>query len=120
MLGDHGLVRVAGHDHVHAGAWRIQFELRQVVDRVDPDFAELHELAVAQCIGPGTAVVVAAHRGDRRDARELRQYAGIADVAAVHDRVAAAQERQCLRPQQAVRVRDQADAAHGVHGPSTA
>jgi hypothetical protein len=54
-------------------------------------------------------VVVAAHRGDRSDARQLIEDARIADVAGVDQVIAAGQRRQRLRAQEAVGIGDQAD-----------
>src|SRR5581483_6768516 len=63
-------------------------------------------------VGPGTLVVVAAHRGDRRDPAELAQDVGVADVAGVYDGIAAAQEVERFGAQQAVGVGNEADAKH--------
>ena len=91
------------------GAW-LDVDLREIVDRVDHDLAERDELALPQLpahaprsLLPRTAVTGATARERLEDRR-------VADVAAVNDVVAAAQEVEHFRPQQAVGVRDQADA----------
>jgi hypothetical protein len=66
-----------------------------------------------QTPGPRAAIVVAAHGGDRRQGGQLFQDARIADVAAVNDVVAAAQEVFGFGPQETVGVGDEAYAGHG-------
>ena len=52
--------------------------------------------------------------GDRCDRDQLREYLGSADVATVHDMLAAMEESQCLGPKVAMRVRDDPKTSHAM------
>jgi hypothetical protein len=69
-------------------------------------------------------IIVTADRCNRGKRRELFENARASDVAAVNDHVAPAQERHRFRPQQTMRVRDEAYTWHRygrigwwLHGP---
>jgi anti-sigma factor RsiW len=71
--------------------------------------ARLEERGVRERACPVADVVVAAHCGHRCDARELVEDRGVADVAGMHDEVAARERGHGLRAQEAVGVGDQPD-----------
>src|SRR5690606_37961408 len=76
---------------------------------------DLDDLRVRQMRGP--LVDVAAYRGHGRDLGELVEHLRLADVAGVNDHVASDERGSRFRPQQAVRIRDDADdARHGDPG----
>ena len=104
---------MTGDDDLHARGTGFEIDLGEVVDRVDEDVAEAKELALAQARGPGAPVVVAAHGRDRGDGAKGVEHGGIAEVAAVDDVVAALEEGEDFRAQQAVGVRDEADPHEG-------
>ena len=78
---------------------RIDRELREVMHDIDLPLPHLQHGMVRQGIGPASAVVVATDCSHRREGGQLLEDAGTADVAAVHDQGAAAQEGHRLRPQ---------------------
>jgi hypothetical protein len=116
---DRGPVRVAGDDDLHARGDGLEVDLGKVVDHVDEDPAEAKELAFAQAGGPGAAIVVAAHGRDRGDGAKGLQHRGVADVAAVDDVVAAPEEGEDFRTQQAVGVGNEADPHQAALAPES-
>ncbi|MCY1380393.1 hypothetical protein D9M69_682100 [compost metagenome] len=102
------LVGVAGDHHANPGG--SGGELRQVVYRMHEHAASVQQGRFRNAGGPRLAVVVAPHHGQRRDGGERIEDAGIADVPAMHDEIAALQRRHGLWSQQAVGVGDEADA----------
>jgi len=97
-------MRVAGDDDVDATVGRVAAERVDVVDDVEPDRADVGRHRFRNGRGPGGAVVVAAHRDDRRDRAERVEHRRGADVARVHDAVDAGERRERLGAQQAVGV----------------
>ena len=89
---DDGLVRVARDYNANTRSGRLYVELGKIMDCLDVRALELEELGFAKGIGPCTFVVVATHRRDRCDRSQLGEYVRGADVAAMHDVLAAAQE----------------------------
>ena len=59
---------------------------------------------------PCAAVIVAAHHIHRRNRSQRLQHAGIADIARMDNAIDPGQRFQRLRPEQAVRVRNESDA----------
>ncbi len=92
-----------------SGSW-FDVQQRQVVYDIHHHRFEPDQLCICQSLRPGTFVVVTANGGRGRNRRELLQYLLTADIPRMDDVVAAAQERTGLRPQQTVRVRDEANA----------
>ncbi len=105
---------MARHDDLNACGVRLHVELREIVDCIDEDLADLNELGLAEARRPRPAVVVASHCGNRRDGRERLEHAGIAEVAAVNDAVAALEELDCLGTQETMCVRDKAYAKQSM------
>ena len=110
LLPDQRLVRVPRHDDANArGAW-IRVQPGEVVNDEDAHFARLKDFGFPQLLRPRALVVVAANRSQWRQAAECFEDERVADVASVNDEIAALEERPGLRPQETVRVGDQADA----------
>src|SRR6185369_5644532 len=65
---DHGgLVRVARYHDTNACSFRVDAELRDIVNRVKRDVAQGNALGRAYLLRPGPEIVVAADRGQRRE-----------------------------------------------------
>jgi len=110
---------MSGDDHVDIGA-RIDVQLLQVVQNVDRLFREAYQLGVGVFAGPLTGVYVSSDRGDGRDPAKRVDDVGLPDVAGVNDVIDAGQATLRLRPQQAVRVRNDSDPEHHLLAWSTA
>ena len=86
-----------------------------IVDDEDAHVADLEHRRLGYRRCPGAAIDIAAHRGDRREARQRGEDFGIADIAGMDDGVAAAQRRHGTGAELPVRVGDQPDNS-GVAG----
>ena len=71
-------------------------ELCKVMQDVDGHLCDLEDLGFRNRFRPGPFIVVAAHGGQWRQAPQLIQHPGVADIARVNDEIAAAQKRQSL------------------------
>ena len=78
---------VAGDDDIDSLTGRVAPERLEVVDDVEPNPGQRGRHGFRNRCCPGLAVVVAAHRDDRRDFSELVEDRGGANVARVHDHV---------------------------------
>jgi hypothetical protein len=87
-------------------ARRVEVELGEIVQHVNADAADLQLGTLRHGSRPAVAIVVAAHRGERRDLAQRVEDQRIADVAGVDDVRRAAQEAQRLGSKQTVRVGD--------------
>jgi hypothetical protein len=72
------------HD-AESGRFRLQIKLRQVMQDVDGNTAELGHLSLVQFASPGAFIDIAADRGDRRNRGEFVEYFGSANVASMND-----------------------------------
>ncbi len=104
------VVRVTVNDDAHLGGHRIDVDLREVMNRIDQDLFNAQEFGDGQTRCPRPSVIVAANRRDGGEITELGEQAGFAYIAGMHDRVAAREVGPCFGSQQAVGVRDEADA----------
>src|SRR5579862_2957807 len=102
-------MRMAGNDDVEPVFRRVDAASCDVVNHENVHAADVEALGFAQPRRPRAAIVVAAHGGHRRDHRKLGENRRLADVARMHDEMAAFEHRHCLGAQQPVRVGDQAD-----------
>lgn len=101
---------VTGHDGMEPRRRRIDVELRKVVNDADDRVVDLQDLNLVERRRPRPRVVVPSDRGHGRNAGQSIEDPGRADVAGVHDELAATQGLDRLRSQQAMRVGDQTDA----------
>jgi hypothetical protein len=92
---------------------RFQIELRQIVQHINGNAAELNNLSLGQLARPRFNIDIAANRGDRRKRRELVKNLRRANVACVNDVLRPAQRLQRFRTKQPVRVGDDADEEGG-------
>lgn len=106
LPGDMAMAR--DHD-LDSGCLWFQIELREIVQHEDGNAGDLDEFGFGQFAGPRRLVDIAADGGNGRDGRELIEDFGSANVSGVNDALRSAQRLQCLRPKQAVSVRDDAN-----------
>src|SRR6266404_4789053 len=114
---------MTGDDDAYARGDGVQVEFSEIVDDVDEYIADSDELGQRQPSRPGLGVVVASHRDQRRHESELIENPSAADIAPMHDVVAAHEKCARLRPQKPVRIGDQPNAqvidrGHGTHSKS--
>jgi hypothetical protein len=57
---------VSGNDDLHASAARVDVELRDVMQGINADVADLNKLRLSQTVGPSAFVIVPADRRHRR------------------------------------------------------
>ena len=100
------------HDHLKSGRYRVDAQLGNIVQDEDEYLSDLEHLSLWHSLGPRGAVVVATNRGNRGEGSKPFQNTSVPDVTSVNDQVASAQERHRLRPQQAMRVRDESYTWH--------
>ena len=77
---------------MHSGRIGLNVELRDVMQGVDEDLANLNQLCFRQSFGPRPLVIVPADGGHGRQRRQLAKDFSVADVAAVDNVVTPAQE----------------------------
>ena len=106
------LARTGDPSGLDAGGTRIDVELRQVVQHIQEDFADLDELGLVDRARPVLPIVVAAHDRDGGHRAQSGQDFGVPDVPGMHDVVAAGEKIDRLRAQQPMRVRNQSDPCH--------
>src|SRR5690606_16769256 len=102
-----GLVRMAGDDRIETGGGRVEVERVDVMDDIEEAAFDLEDRGIGKRVGP--LVDIAANGRKRRQRLEAAKHLRFADVPRVHDRIAAGQGGRGLRPEQPVRVRDDAD-----------
>jgi len=100
---------MAGNYNAEAGSLRLQIELRQIVQHVDRNSADLDHLGLRQLTGPRPRVDISADGGEGREVRQFRQNLRCANVSRVNNVCGAAQGLDPFRTQQAVGVGDDAD-----------
>jgi hypothetical protein len=109
---------VARDHDVEAGGARVEVDRLADVAHVQPEAADLELGRLGKLAQWWGGVDVAAHRADRRDAFQLGQDLGPADVARMDDQLDLPQGGQRLGAHEPVRVRDQPDdhsLSHRVH-----
>ena len=92
-----------------SGSFRFQIELRQIVQHINGNAAELDNLSFRQLPCPRPSIDIAANRRHGRNRRELLKNLRRANVSCVNDVLGPAQRLQRLRTKQPVRVGDDAD-----------
>ena len=102
-------MRMAGDDDVYTALNGVDWQRLEIVQYEDRPARKLYELGVRVSAGPIAVVDVPPDRSDRRDPTQRRDDAGLTNVAAMDDVVDASQRTRRFRPQQAVRIRDDAD-----------
>ena len=107
----HGFVAVAEDDYVRRGTLQLGPCVVADVHDQEAEPAERDARALA-CRSAAPAVVVARAGRHVRDGTELGEHFFAADVPGVQDVIDAAEDVAHLRPQEAMRIRDDAD-AHG-------
>jgi hypothetical protein len=107
-FGDHGLVRVSGHDDSEACGSRVHLYFLHVVENVDADAFQLQREMKRDRGRPRAFVVVSPDCIHWRNRAQLFQDFGSAYVACMDDVVDPGQCTDCFRPKQSVRIRDDA------------
>ena len=107
-LGDHGLVRVSGHDDTEACCSGIDVYFLDVVENMDADTFQIQSKMKRDRGRPGAFVVVSPDGIHWRYRAQLFQNFGSAYVARMDDVVDPGQCTDCFRPKQSVRIRDDA------------
>lgn len=110
---------MARDDDPNACCVRLDVKLTEVVNCINEYIADLQQLGLTKLLGPRSAVIIATYRGDRRDAGELIQNGWIANIAGMDDSITALQECFCLRPDEPVRVGDEAYSEHRRAAPKS-
>ena len=83
--------------------------MRNLVDDVNADSADLDVRGDRKVRGPGGLVVIAADRECGSHVTQTIQQLWIADVARVNDDIGSAERRERLGPKQSVGIRDHPD-----------
>ena len=81
---------MSGDDDPNAERARVNRNRREIVNHQQSHAFDLQRRGSRQSLGPRPAVVVSAHRGERRQVRQCLENPRIADVAGMHDVVAIA------------------------------
>ena len=100
---------VARDDDIEPGCFRLQIELRQIMQHIDGDSANLDDFCLRQLAGPGLFVDIAADRSHGRNSRKLIKNLGSAHIACMDDVFRAAQRYKSLGAKQAVGIGNDAD-----------
>jgi hypothetical protein len=106
---DRRLMRVTINHRGEAGCRRIEVELSDIMQKIEFVFADRDDRGGRETRRPMARIDVAANRKRRRDTGELFDQTGCSDVACVNDQIGTGEFRERPRPQQAMRVRDDAD-----------
>ena len=77
------------------------------------DASDGDQLCFVNTLSPGADVVVSAYCRDRSKSGKFFEDARVADVATVNDMVATVEERLGLRPEETVRIGDEANSERG-------
>jgi hypothetical protein len=83
---------VAEYHRRNAGGWRIAFEVSDVVEDMDQEFAEFDDLRRRQRRRPCSGVHIAANCRNRCDLGQPGDNFGFADIAGVDNAIAAPPE----------------------------
>ena len=110
------LVRMPGHHHAEPGRRRVEIQFVHVMQDVDECAANLGNGCRGQRGRPSAGVHIPPHCYYRRNGPQRVQNLGSTHVTRVDDQVRAGQRAHCLRPQQAMRIRDQPDYRHRERG----
>ena len=102
-------VTVARDDHAECCSLRLQIKLRQIVEHVDTEAADLDHLGLMQPARPRAFVDVPANRCDGRNLRQFVENLRSTDIAGVNDVLRNAQRLERLRTKQPVGIGDDAD-----------
>jgi hypothetical protein len=102
-------VSVAADDDLEAGAFRVQVELRKIVQDVDRDILEFDDCRERKARGPGLGVHVAANSENGCYGFELVENGRTADVACVNDSLGAFERAQSLGAEETVGIGDDAE-----------
>jgi hypothetical protein len=100
---------VAGNYHAESGRLRFQIDLRQIVQHVDRNSADLDRFSLRQLTGPCPGVDISADSGDGREVRQFSKNLRCPNVSRVNNVFRAAQCLDHFRTKQAVGVGDDAD-----------
>ena len=100
MAGDHGR---------ESRCFRLEIQLRQIMQHVDGNPAEFNHVSLRQLARPRALIDIATHRDHGRNRSKLFEDFRRADIAGMNDVFGSVQSCNRLRPQQPVRVRDDAD-----------
>ena len=111
---DQRLVRVTRNDNTYARRIWPNVESREVVNCIYDHITCLNNFSFSQGLGPQAPVDIATHRGDWREPGQLLDDAGVANVAAMDDVVAAFEKSYCFRPEKAVSIGDETYSVHGA------
>jgi len=103
-------MRVAADHETDPDACEVEGEIVDVVHDVDANRPRAQRPALGEMARPGCPVVVAAHGDDGSDRAQRGEHLRRSDVSRVYDQVTRAQSVECLAPDQAVGIRDQAEA----------
>jgi hypothetical protein len=104
-----GNVAVPAHHHRKSSRLGLKVQLRQIVQHVDKNPTKFNRLRFRQPAGPPRFVYVAPHSGDRGNARKLFEDLSRTYVPGVNNVIRPAEGLEGRRPQQPVRVGDDAD-----------
>ena len=88
---------------------RFKIKLRQIVQDIDRNAADLDHFSLRQSACPRSFVDVSADYVDRCNRREFVEDFGRANIAGVNDLLGSTQRCESFRTKQAMRVRDDAD-----------
>ena len=83
-----GLVGMAADDRVESGRHGVEIEVAHVVEDIEIDFPELHDIVGREGLGPIPVVDVASDRADRRDALERIENLRCPNVSRMNDELA--------------------------------
>lgn len=106
---DGRLVRMAVNHRGEASCRRVEIEILETMHDVQVHAAGRDDIGQRQCAGPGLDIHVSPHRRDWRDGTQPVEDVGAANIAGMHDEVAAPQRRKRLFTEAAMRVGDHAD-----------
>src|SRR5229473_4819770 len=101
---------MTGNYNAYTRGGGVDVEFNEIVDDVDEYIADSDELGQRQPSRPGLGVVVASHRDQRRHEIELIENPSAADIAPMHDVVAAHEKCARLRPQKPMGIGDESNA----------
>jgi hypothetical protein len=109
-----GYVAMTGDDDFESGGFRVQVELRQIVQHVDGNAGKLNDCGLRQAASPVVfinvaAIDVAADGGYWGDGRECFENFRRPNVTSMNDVFRPAQRFEGFGPKQSVRIRDDAD-----------
>jgi hypothetical protein len=104
-----GSVAVAINHGIEARGFRLEVELRQIVQDVNRNAAQFEHFRRGQLASQSAGIDIAANRRDRRNGSKFFKDFRIAHVAGVNDAVRIFEDRNSFGPQQSMRVRDDAD-----------